>query len=85
MELNAGIIEIDLHGLNKSQAKTAIDNQLKKAGGSVYRLRVVHGYHGGTELKDMIWDEYGYGRHPKVKRMEGGWNQGITDLILREL
>ncbi|MBT9775429.1 hypothetical protein GPL15_02765 [Clostridium sp. MCC353] len=83
--MNTGIIEVDLHGLNVEEAKNCIDKQLKLAGKSVYRLRLIHGYHGGTGIKSMISEEYGYGREEKVLRMEGGWNQGITELVLREL
>ncbi|HKM20580.1 MAG TPA: hypothetical protein VJZ01_00875 [Lachnospiraceae bacterium] len=83
--MNAGVVEIDLHGLNVYQAKIKIDSQLMKAGGATYRLRLVHGYHGGTGIKDMIEDEYGYGRHDKVIRIQGGNNPGITELVLREL
>ncbi len=81
----AGIIEIDLHGMNLYQAKISIDNQLHKANGAVYRVRLIHGYRGGTEIKNMIWEEYSYGRHPKVMRIQEGNNQGITELVLREL
>lgn len=85
MNLNAGIIEIDLHGLDVYQAKSRIDKELQKAGSSVYRLRLIHGYHGGVSIKNMIEDEYGYMRHEKVKRVQGGNNPGITELVLREL
>ncbi|MDF2541392.1 MAG: hypothetical protein K0S47_1110 [Herbinix sp.] len=47
------------------------------------RLRIIHGYHNGTELRNMIRKEYG--KHPKVLRIESGLNQGMTDLVLREL
>jgi DNA-nicking Smr family endonuclease len=82
--LNTGIIEIDVHGLTKYQAKICIDSQLKKANSSTYRIRVIHGFHTGTELKNMVKEEYGK-KHPKVIRIEYGANQGATDLILREL
>jgi Smr domain. len=81
--MNSGIVEIDIHGLDKVQAKTYIDLVLKKTSHSVYKLRVIHGYHGGTELKNMIRGVYK--NHPKVKRIEFGLNQGETDLVLREL
>jgi len=81
----AGIIEIDLHGMNLYQAKSMIDSQLRKSSGAVYRVRLIHGYRGGTEIKNMIWEEYSYGRHPKVIRMQEGDNPGITELVLREL
>ena len=84
-QMDAGIIEIDLHGMNCFQAKTCIDRQLKKANGSVYYIRLIHGYHCGTDLKNMIEYEYSYGRHPKVIRVKPGSNPGITDLVLREL
>ena len=75
--------EIDVHQMTKAQALVAIDARLKKAGGSVYRLRVIHGYHGGTVLRDAVRAHYR--RHPKVLRLENGLNPGETDLILREL
>lgn len=83
--MNTGIIEIDLHGMNCYQAKICIDNHLKKANGSVYYIRLIHGYHNGNELKNMIQKEYNYGRHPKVNKIKLGSNPGITDLVLREL
>ncbi len=82
--MNAGVIEIDLHGKNVYQAKTTIDSQLDRASRAVYRLRLIHGYHGGTGIRDMIEEEYGYKRHPKVLRIINGNNPGITELVLRE-
>ncbi len=75
--------EIDVHGMNKTQAFTAIDARLRRADSSVYTLRVIHGFHGGTILRDAIRAHYK--NHPKVKRMELGMNPGETDLILRDL
>lgn len=83
--ISTGVIELDLHGMNVEEAKKYIDSRLRMAGSSIYRLRLVHGYRGGTGIKSMIWDEYSYGRNDKVMRVEGGWNEGITELILREL
>ena len=53
------------------------------SGASVYRLKVIHGYHGGTVLRDAVRARYR--NHPKVKRIEVGLNPGETDLVLREL
>ena len=75
--------QVDVHGMNKSQAFAAIDAKLRRAGGAVYSLRVIHGYHGGTVLRDAIRAHYR--NHPKVIRIELGLNPGETDLILREL
>ena len=78
-----GFIEIDVHNMTRVQAITAIDARLRRAGGSVYRLRVIHGYHGGTALRDAIRTQYK--NHPKVRQIEIGLNPGQTDLVLREL
>ena len=70
--MNAGIIEIDLHGKNVLQAKAEVDAVLKRTDSSVYRLRI------------MLQEEYGYGREPKIIRVQGGNNPGITELVLRD-
>ena len=75
--------EIDIHGMNKTQSFAAIDAVLRKANGNVYVIRIIHGYHNGTVLRDAVRAHYR--DHPKVKRIEMGINPGETDLILREL
>ena len=79
--MNAGIITIDLHGCTVYQAKIAIDAQLRRAKAGTYRLRLIHGCHGGTALRDMIRQDYR--KHPKILRLEFGSNTE-TDLVLRE-
>ena len=81
--MQAGILELDLHGMNVDQAQIAVDSALRRARRGTYRLRLIHGYHGGTVLRDMIRARYR--NHPKVLRIELGFNSGETDLILREL
>lgn len=79
----AGIVEVDIHGMTCQQAKRCLDSQLMRASGSVYRIKVIHGYNSGTELRDMVRKEYK--KHKKVIRIELGLNQGETTLVLREL
>ena len=76
-----GIVELDLHGKNVYQARIAIDAALRRAGKGIYRIRLIHGYHGGTALRDMIRQEYA----SRVLRLETSIDPGITDLVLREL
>lgn len=78
-----GILEIDIHSMTRTQALTAIDARLRRVNASVYRLRVIHGYRGGTVLRDAVRSHYK--GHPKVLRIEIGLNPGETDLVLREL
>jgi DNA-nicking Smr family endonuclease len=79
----SGIIEVDVHGMTKRQAWAVINQKLNTAGYGVYRVRVIHGFHGGTELRNMVRRDFK--NHPKVKRIEVGLNPGDTDLIIREL
>lgn len=76
-----GILTVDLHGCTVYQAKIALDAALRRSRG-VYRIRVIHGFHGGTALRELVRKEYG--RREGVLRTEVGLNGGETDLVLRE-
>jgi hypothetical protein len=78
--MNEGILEIDLHGMNQYKAKVLIDSRLKST--KAYRIRLIHGHHGGTQLRDMIESEYAV--DPRVLRIERGPDPGRTELVLRE-
>ena len=80
--MQTAFLEIDVYGMTKQQVFTAIDARLRRADGA-YRLRVIHGYHGGIVLRDAV--HTCYRNHDKVKRIELSLNPGGTDLILREL
>lgn len=79
----AGIIELDIHGMNCYQAKIRIDSVLRRPAAGTYRIRVIHGFNGGTALRDFVRSDYL--NHPKVIRLETRLGNGITDLVLREL
>lgn len=83
MTVLGGFQEIDVHHMTRTQALAAIDARLRRCGASVYRLKVIHGYHGGTVLRDAVRSRYR--GHPKVIRIELGLNPGETELVLREL
>ena len=83
MNLTSGIIEIDLHGLQVEEAIRKVKSEVAKAPGSVYTIRLIHGYHGGTRIREAIEDEFSYGRDSKVKSIRPGSNPGITELTLR--
>ena len=73
-----GIVTLDLHGKNEYQARATINGALSRSRG-VYRIRCIHGYHGGTVLRDMIRREFA----SRVLRLQV-INEGTTDLVLRE-
>lgn len=75
------VITVDLHGKNVFQSRIALNAALRRAGGA-YRIRVVHGYHMGTAVRDLVRTEYA--AHPLVKRALPV-SDGVTELVLREL
>ena len=80
--MDSGILTVDLHGKNTYQAKVTVDALLKRARVGTYRVRLIHGSHGGTALRDFIRTEYAH--HPKVKRLVLSPDGGATELVLRE-
>lgn len=80
--MGPGVVTVDLHGKTVYQAKVTVDALLRRAGAGTYRLRLVHGCHGGTALRDFIREEYS--RHPRVKRLLSSPDGGATELVLRE-
>ena len=73
--MECGIVTVDLHGRNTYQAKVTVDALLRRAGAGTYRLRLIHGCHQGTALRDF----------PQVKRLLRSPDGGATDLVLREM
>jgi hypothetical protein len=85
MSFSSPIVELDLHGYTADQAQVEIDRALSLAGPGTYKIKCIHGFNHGTAIKNMIYREFGHGLSTKVKRIAPGENQGITELILREL
>ncbi|MDD2561504.1 MAG: Smr/MutS family protein [Eubacteriales bacterium] len=75
-------MEVDLHGLTIQQARVKVMGALKRATPADYRLTLIHGYRGGSAIRDMLRDEFS--RHPSVIRLESTFNPGQTVFVLRE-
>ena len=81
MRKQPGILTADLHGKTVYQAKVTVDALLRRAGGGVYRVRLIHGCHSGTALRDFLRSEYA--GHPRVRQVLLSPDGGTTDLVLR--
>ena len=77
-------IDVDLHGMTSEQAIERINLLVKRANPSTYRIRIVHGFNRGNSIQRAIYREFGHGQNPKVLRIVGGDNPGVTELILRK-
>lgn len=73
-------MSVDLHGLTKEQARQKLLDTLKTLPRDVRELTVVHGYRGGTALRDMVRSF----SHPKVERKILGLNQGETVFVIKK-
>lgn len=74
-------ITLDLHGKTQYQARVTLDAALRRSRG-LYRIHVIHGYHNGTALREMIRQEYA--GNSVVLRVEAV-SESATDLVLREI
>ena len=79
--MGPGVITADLHGKNAYQAKVTVEALLRRADRATYRLRLIHGCHGGTALRDFIRETYSH--HPQVQRLVFSPDGWVTELVLR--
>lgn len=71
--------EIDIHNMQKDQARREIERFLSRANGSIKEVQIIHGYNSGTVLRDMVRKGL---RHPRIKSKIASLNDGITILEL---
>lgn len=73
-------VEVDIHHMTREQAKAHLERLLSRLDGNVREVAVIHGYSGGTVLRDMV---RGSLKHPRIRAKVVGLNPGVTLLILR--
>lgn len=56
--MNSPIIEFDVYGMRTEDAVAAIQKKVDQAGTAVYKIRVIHGYNGGTRIRSAIREEF---------------------------
>ncbi|MGL4335312.1 MAG: hypothetical protein ACRCST_00355 [Turicibacter sp.] len=74
------IKEIDIHRMRALDAKRYLEKTIQTYGPEVCEVIVVHGFNGGTALREMIMSEF---KSPKVKQKVPSLNPGRTRLILK--
>ena len=73
-------VEVDIHHMTREQAKSHLKRLLGRLDGNVREVTVIHGYTGGTVLRDMV---RGGLKHPRIRAKVAGLNPGVTTLVLR--
>lgn len=74
-------IVVDVHGMKCYQARRLINNIINAAR-SVFHLLVIHGYHRGTAIKDMLARDFS--NIHIVERYVDFYNEGLTHMIVTE-
>lgn len=70
---------VDVHGLTTRQAKRLINNIIAMIR-RPFSLEVIHGYHHGTAIRDMIYTDLA---NTKIQsRHLETWNPGITVMAI---
>lgn len=72
-------VEIDIHNMQRAEAKKYLEQFLSKANGNVREVTVIHGYSSGTVLQQMVRVSL---KHHRIKHKILTMNPGITILEL---
>lgn len=71
------MIEIDVHGMTKAEAKTAIERLIASLDDSEKEVRIIHGYRSGQVLREAIQSPR-FIRSKRFKRKKFTLNRGET-------
>ncbi len=63
--LYGNIKKLDLHGLTREEALSELLYELQMADSDIDGIAVIHGYHGGRVLKDLVRKEFNSDRIEK--------------------
>lgn len=74
-------LEVDIHGMRAAEAKRQLELLLNRTDQSIREIVVIHGYHGGRALQDMVRKEL---KHPRIKQKLLTMNNGQTTLLLHD-
>lgn len=73
------ILTIDLHGMKVWEATLYLSAFISEAPKNIKEIVVIHGYHGGIALQQMVRKDFS---NKRIRRKILGINQGVTNLIL---
>lgn len=69
------LVSVDLHGLSVLEAKRLLNNIIAMIR-RPFSLEIIHGYHHGTAIRDMIYKDFS---NPKMKSCKVNvYNPGIS-------
>lgn len=75
------MIEVNIHDMTELEALKYLEKFLAKLDDNIKEVRVIHGYHGGNKLQEMVRNKNKL-RSKKIYRRKLTKNQGETILEL---
>ena len=75
------MVEIDIHGETEYDAIKILEKFIVNCDSTVKEILVIHGYHGGSVLKNMVRSSNKL-RSKRISRRKSTMNQGETILEL---
>lgn len=76
------ILVVDLHEMTVAEAAYYLEKELDTAPEYVKVVEVVHGFHKGRAILNMVRKEF---KHPRIEKKYLGFNSGITRLELKKI
>ena len=76
------ILVVDLHELTVAEAAYYLEKELDTAPEYVKVVEVIHGFHQGRAILEMVRKEF---KHPRIKRKYLGFNGGTTKFELNKI
>lgn len=73
-------ITIDIHGETRQSGRKLLENKLKSLSKNTREVIVIHGYHQGNTLQQMVRSF----KHPMVEIKILGLNQGETIFLIKK-
>lgn len=70
----------DIHGMRVEAARFRLQTLAESCGADIREIVVIHGYHGGQALKDMVREEL---TSPHIQSIRPALNEGQTVITLR--
>lgn len=73
-------LEVDIHGMRVMQARQELERLIARCGPDIHEIVVIHGYHGGRALQDMVRNEL---QSSRIRQKVLSLNSGQTTLLLK--
>jgi len=75
-----GLLTVELHGMRAEEARQRLLSLVEHAGTDVREILVIHGYHSGQALRDMVRNELS---SPRIREIRPAFQAGQTVILLK--